>query len=255
MASAIMPWLLSGGTLTLHQPFDPPIFEKQTQDDGCDVLVAPAPLILQDAFLDGPTSLRHLIGVWRTPELAARSILWTRGDIAMTDVLLFGEIGLLAARRLADGAPAPLPSTTCDARRSRGTASEIALTPHDTLGLRGAMVPHAAYYVNQSGDPLACDHVDTGYGVQRNTVTGTVEIVSAPSGLVNVGGYRFRASDLDEWAQRLAPDVTLGFVPDPLNGSRLVGRAHNNTRAAAALSELGLNPLMVAAFRDRNSTL
>jgi hypothetical protein len=40
-------------------------------------------------------------------------------------------------------------------------------------------------------------------------------------------------------------------LPDRLSGYRLAGRAQDNTRAREALSELGLNPLMVEAFRDR----
>ena len=40
-------------------------------------------------------------------------------------------------------------------------------------------------------------------------------------------------------------------VPVELLFNRLAGRAHDNTRAREALSELGLNPLMVEAFRDR----
>jgi hypothetical protein len=36
-----------------------------------------------------------------------------------------------------------------------------------------------------------------------------------------------------------------------LSGHRLAGRAHDNARAREALAELGLNPLMVEAFRDR----
>jgi hypothetical protein len=38
-----------------------------------------------------------------------------------------------------------------------------------------------------------------------------------------------------------------------LSGYRLAGRAQDNVRARDALAQLGLNPLMVEAFRDRNS--
>jgi hypothetical protein len=43
----------------------------------------------------------------------------------------------------------------------------------------------------------------------------------------------------------------LTALPDRLCGHRLAGRANNNARARGALAELGLNPLMVEAFRDR----
>src|SRR3954465_2847371 len=44
MASALVPWLLSGGTLVLHHPFDGDLLERQVNDQACTVLVAPAPL-------------------------------------------------------------------------------------------------------------------------------------------------------------------------------------------------------------------
>jgi hypothetical protein len=45
----------------------------------------------------------------------------------------------------------------------------------------------------------------------------------------------------------------LTALPDRLSGHRLAGRAQDNARARDALTELGLNPLMVEAFRDRNN--
>jgi len=45
----------------------------------------------------------------------------------------------------------------------------------------------------------------------------------------------------------------LTALPDRLSGHRLAGRAQDSARAREALSELGLNPLMVEAFRDRSS--
>ena len=47
----------------------------------------------------------------------------------------------------------------------------------------------------------------------------------------------------------------LTALPDRLSGHRLAGRAQDNARARDALAELGLNPLMVEAFRDRTECL
>jgi hypothetical protein len=76
-------------------------------------------------------------------------------------------------------------------------------------------------------------------------------ITAPPAGVMAVGGYRFLADDLNEWAKRLGPNTMLTALPDRLSGYRLAGRATNNARARDALTELGLNPLMVEAFRDR----
>ena len=65
-----------------------------------------------------------------------------------------------------------------------------------------------------------------------------------------VGGYRFLSQDLQEWARRLGQGALLTALPDRMSGHRLAGRAQDNARARAALTELGLNPLMVEAFRD-----
>jgi hypothetical protein len=51
----------------------------------------------------------------------------------------------------------------------------------------------------------------------------------------------------------LGQGALLTALPDRLSGYRLAGRAQDNARARDALAQLGLNPLMVEAFRDRNS--
>ena len=52
---------------------------------------------------------------------------------------------------------------------------------------------------------------------------------------------------------RLGQGALLTALPDRLSGHRLAGRALDNARARDALTELGLNPLMVEAFRDRSN--
>ena len=68
-----------------------------------------------------------------------------------------------------------------------------------------------------------------------------------------VGGYRFLSQDLQQWAKRLGAGALLTALPDRLSGHGLAGRAQDNARAREALAELGLNPLMVEAFRDRTN--
>jgi hypothetical protein len=48
--------------------------------------------------------------------------------------------------------------------------------------------------------------------------------------------------------RRLGQGALLTALPDRLSGHRLAGRALDNARARDALTELGLNPLMVEAF-------
>ncbi|MEA2864048.1 MAG: hypothetical protein QOC84_2004, partial [Bradyrhizobium sp.] len=47
LASSVVLWLLSGGTLALHHPFDGDVLEQQLKEHSCDALIAPAPLALR----------------------------------------------------------------------------------------------------------------------------------------------------------------------------------------------------------------
>jgi len=58
LTSSLLVWLLSGGTLALHHPFDGDVLEQQINDNSCDTLVAPAQLALRLAEID--LSLIHI---------------------------------------------------------------------------------------------------------------------------------------------------------------------------------------------------
>jgi acyl-CoA synthetase (AMP-forming)/AMP-acid ligase II len=262
LASSLLVWLLSGGTLSLHHPFESEVLERQINDNSCNTLMAPASMALRLAELDLPSrlpTLRHVIGLWRTPEQVSSSAQWKSEAARFTDVYLFGEAGLFGARRAADGVPVPImPGPHGAPRDVPGTpmAGETVLTAKGTLGLRGPMVPVAAYAPPpppsdslQSRPQL--DYVDTGYAARLDRSSGAICITSPPSGIVSVGGYRFLSHDLQEWAKRLGQGALLTALPDRLCGYRLAGRAQDNARGREALSQLGLNPLMVEAFRDR----
>ena len=84
-------------------------------------------------------ALRHVIGLWRAPEQVASSAEWPDKQVELTDVYLFGEAGLFAARRTDDGAPDPILPGPQRAPRDAEDASitgEILLTPKATLALR-----------------------------------------------------------------------------------------------------------------------
>ncbi|HVX78161.1 MAG TPA: class I adenylate-forming enzyme family protein [Bradyrhizobium sp.] len=261
VTSSLLLWLLSGGTLALHHPFDGEALDHQLGEDGCDVLVAPAQLALRLAEAELPSrrpKLRHVIALWRAPEQITSSPTWTVPDVALTDVYLFGEAGLFGAQRGADGAPAPiLPGPHGAPRNLPGSsiAGETLITPKGTLGLRGPMVSVAPYAppapLSETAATPSLDYVDTGYAARLDRATGALCITAPPTGIMAVGGYRFLSQDLQEWAKRLGQGALLTALPDRLSGYRLAGRAQDNARARDALSGLGLNPLMVEAFRDR----
>ncbi len=263
LTSSLVIWLLSGGTLALHHPFDDDVLEQQIVEHSCDTLVAPAQLALRLGEIDMAArlpTLRTLIGLWRAPEQVASSPPWTQPQVTLTDVYLFGEAGLFAAHRTAaDGAPAAVrPGPHSAPREVPGSsiAGDIFLTPRGTLALRGPMVSVAPYAPPPPpSDSLIAhpprDFVDTDYAARIDRATGAICITAPPTGIMAVGGYRFLSGDLQEWARRLGQGALLTALPDRLSGHRLAGRAQDNGRAREALAELGLNPLMVEAFRDR----
>jgi AMP-binding enzyme len=262
LTSSLALWLLSGGTLALHHPFDSDVLEQQINGHSCDTLIAPAQLALRLSEIDLPArlpGLRHVIGLWRAPEQVASSPVWNAEQATLMDVYLFGEAGLFGVRRTANGAPAPvMPGPHGAPREASGSsiAGEIFLTPQGTLGLRGPMVTPAAYAPPPPlGDSLVAepprDFVDTGYAARIDRSTGAICITAPPSGIMAVGGYRFLSQELQEWTRRLGQGALLTALPDRLSGHRLAGRAQDNARAREALTQLGLNPLMVEAFRDR----
>jgi len=265
LASSLVAWLLAGGTLALHHPFDGEVLEQQINDDGCDTLVAPAPLVMRLAEIEMAArlpTLRRVIGLWRAPEQIASSAPWTVPQATLTDVYLFGEAGLFGARRAADGTPAAiLPGPHGAPRDIPGSsiAGETLITPHGTLALRGPMVTVAAYAPALSAGappvtPPPRDYVDTDYAARLDHSTGAICITAPPPGIMAVGGYRFLSQDLQQWTKRLGQGALLTALPDRLSGHRLAGRAQDNARARDALAELGLNPLMVEAFRDRTNS-
>ncbi|MBY0382356.1 MAG: acyl--CoA ligase [Xanthobacteraceae bacterium] len=262
LVSSVVLWLLTGGSLSLHHPFDPACLDEQIRADQCDTLVVPGQLALRMSeaqTIDAQPTLRHVIGLWRTPERVASSTDWGSSPAVLTDVYLFGEMGLFALNRILDGSAAPI--TLGVTRSPEGTnIGELLLTPQGTLALRGPSAALAAYREPPRQEqslltaPAEIDYVDTGYAARRAGTNGTVQLTATPPNIASVGGYRFRNDDLDQWARRLPSGTVLMAVPDQLNGFRIAGRSGENARARGALSELGLNPLMTEAFRQRESS-
>ena len=111
LASSLAVWLLTGGTLALHHPFDSEVLEQQINEQFCDTLIAPAQLALRLGETDMTSrlpTLRNVLGLWRAPEQVASSPIWAAEQAVLTDVYLFGEAGLFGARRGAGGASAAI---------------------------------------------------------------------------------------------------------------------------------------------------
>jgi AMP-binding enzyme len=245
-------WLLRGGTLSLHQPFDGETFAAQCRDEQSDTVVVPGTLLprFAQAGLLGHDELRSVLALWRAPERLATSPFCRRDGVCVADVMTFGKTGLIATRRDAKGAPTPIPV---------GPAAlpqvEPMLTEAGTLALRGAMVPRQPFPpgVASSDAPRpigkANDGVDTGYSC-RAEPDGAITVTGPPAGLVGVGGYPFVLRELQALTADVAPGASFAALPGALAGHRLAGQATDNAAARAAFAARGANALIAGAFRE-----
>jgi hypothetical protein len=264
-AATIVPWLLTGGTLSLHHGFDPEAFAAQGENERCDTMVVPGALVplLQDAGLFEHAALKNVIAVWRAPERLSVSPTWRHPSVRLIDMLAFGEIALLGSCRGAAGRPEPLPAY--EMRVPRGGSggaliAEMARTPTGTLALRGPMVPCQAFPPGTErlhAPRLQADpggFVDTGYSCRIDRANGTLAVTAPPPGVVAIGGYHFLQSELTRLVKRANGGAYVTALPDTLTGHRLAGIAGAPGDVHSRLTELGANPLLAAAFNQRRKS-
>jgi hypothetical protein len=254
LAATLMPWLIAGGTLALHHGFDADSFATQCRTFDAATVVLPGATLAPLAgagLLDG--TAKNVLALWRAPERLALEVAWT-GAATLTDIACFGEVGLLPARRAADGLPVPIPDGGVAA--PRGAAGAVAVvecgrSKAGTLTMRGPMVPAHAF--PPSAEPIVAPDgfADTGFACRLDRDTGTLTVTAPPAGLTAIGGYRFRQNDVDRLVTEAAMDASVVAIPDALLGQRLAGNSSDRARTSVELQVRGVNPLIAGAFRTR----
>jgi hypothetical protein len=260
LATSVLPWLMLGGTLALHHPFDGRAFAAQCQATRCDTVIVPGPLLHR--FLDerhfGGHKKKSIVGLWRAPERLPRATAWCAADTPVIDVQAFGEIGLIAARRGDDGKPTAIAFGAIAAPHGAKGATivgEVQSTVRGTVALRGPMVPRSAFPAGTERAALprlaiaADGFVDTGYPCWSGR--DTLAVTGPRPGLASVGGYHLPLRAMEDAVLQVHAGGTLAALPDALCGYRLAGSAVDRAAVATALGELGMQPLLVDAFRDR----
>lgn len=262
---SLVPWLLSGGTLVLHASFASAVLAGQFRDHQIELAILPGPLLprlVEAGILAAPHRIKTLLSVWRAPERLQDAPLWDSRETDLVDVSVFGEIGLIAARRGADGRPAHLPAGAVNAPRGAAAAiavCEILRSDGGTLGMRGAMVPRHPFppgaVRKQRGKENSADDgtADTGFFCRIDPVSRAIVVTGPPVGIANVGGYRFSLNDLQQVVRGIDAAATIAALPDALAGQRLAGSAKDSAALRQKLDALGVNPLIVRAFRERVS--
>lgn len=250
IALTVVPWLLAGGALVLHQDCDAAVLATQAAELKDATLVLPGPAVapLSEAGTIGET-VRNVVSLWRAPERMAKAETWC-GKGGLVDVAAFGEIGLIAAPRDANGMPSAIPHGVVAS--PRGTAEavnliETARSKAGTLLLRGPMVPAPAYPSGDTPDTEASGFVDTGYACRVDG--GALTLTRPPTDIATIGFYRFPRRQLEALASH--SQATIMTVPDALLGERLVGDAPDREAMHADLQAGGVNPLLSEAFLPR----
>jgi hypothetical protein len=259
LASTIVPWLLTGGTLVLHHPFAPSVFATQCAEEQCTVAVLPGGMAMRLAGggLIAP-HLHSVLAIWRAPERLAASADWT-GSATLVDVPVFGEIGLLPSRRGADGKPGAFATGRLVLPRGAPQGMHVLTvtrTAGGTLALSGPMVPHAPFPpgADRGSTPrlkIADGSIDTSYPCRIDRETGLLTVDAPPAGMVSVGGYRFALRAAQDLIAGIEDGSTLAALPDLLAGHRLAGAGADREAICDALLAHGANPLLVAAFRRK----
>ncbi len=245
LALTLVPWLIGGGTLTLHHGFDAISFAEQAREPH-DAVVLPGAALAPLAAAGVLDTAKSVLALWRAPERMAAAPPW-QGRPSLIDVASFGEIGLIAARRPAGGIPAPLGLR----RAAREQAIETARSAAGTLLLRGPMVPAQAFPLGAKMPLAPGDFFDTGQPCRFAADARSLIVTGALPGTAAVGGYRFVTRELDALAERLEADATLAALPHELTGERLAGHALDRAEVVDELRRRGVNPLIVGAFRQQ----
>jgi hypothetical protein len=255
----LLPWLLGGGTLALHHPFDPDILIRQRQDYQCSAVVLPGPVAfaLPETGIFAGDEPISVIAAWRSPEELVESAVWPQGNSEFVDISIFGETAIVPVRRGSDGEPGPIPLGRLTVPRDKMdglVVAELARTDTGTLAVRGSMVPNNSFPPGIERSDLPHFKigpeglVDTGYSCRADAAAQEIVVTSAPTGIASVGGYRFGLRHLQEAVDRIGGGATLAALPDPLLGQVLIGNAPDRAVMRTALKEAGANPIAVGAF-------
>jgi hypothetical protein len=262
LSSALLPWLLLGGTLSLHGPFDAAAFAAQCAQEQCSAAVLPGPVavtLAETGLLRNIDRLQSIVALWRSPERLLGSAASHGTGTNLIDVQVFGEVAVVAARRALNGRPVPIWSGPIVAPRGLPgavTVGEITRTELGTIAFRGPMVAPTSFPAGADRDGLphlkAIDggFVDTGYTCRLDTDGKSLIVTGPPAGVVNLGAYRFSWRALQDAVVQADPSATIDALPDALTGHRLLGSAADPAAARTRLTSRGHSPLVADAFRE-----
>lgn len=259
LSLTLLPWLLGGGTLSLHHAFDAQAFAAQAREHDGGTVVLPGPALRPLTKANSQCRPASIVALWRAPERLAAETRWN-GAATLVDVASFGETGLIAAARGDDRMPAPIAAGMTGAPRGSAGATMVVETmrsPAGTLVLRGPMVP-AAFL--PSADAGAESHptaenlgfADTGYPCRFDRDSSIFVVTAPPGGVTSIGGYRLHQVAVDAAVAGIDSAATIVALPDAVLGQRLAGSAEARDAVITAAQARGFNALIGTAFVPRD---
>jgi hypothetical protein len=240
LSSAFVPWLLSGGVLTLLADVperDAIAFDKNTHLVAPVGALQPLSAIMPSAIASA--SAVHFAGVnARTafPALNARTLV---------DITAFGEFCTISLPRRERTMPAPLILGEIHAGDTGAASPVIVETSLDNgrILVRGAMVPK-----DTLGDQ---PWLDTRFTVNAGDVGPLYPV--APAEQITIGALRFDLPDLERRIRAAALVADVRVISDKVLGNRLVISSERPEETTRALLEAGLPRIVAAAVQKADS--
>jgi hypothetical protein len=148
LATAVVPWLLTGGALTLHHPFNPERLADQLESDAVDTVVIPGAILnhmLADFRMQKWAQQHTVLALCRPP---AQPAVTVERAHRIVDVTALGEWAIVPMLRgPAHNATALTPGAWTPSNAAVGTPAlvQIGKTLHQTVAVGGAMTPRAPF--------------------------------------------------------------------------------------------------------------
>ncbi len=236
LTTALVPWLLSGGTLTLLGDMPPKgakIFDDRTHVIGM-VNLIPSLAARAECTLASVYAV-HFSGT------SAKTSFPALNANTVVDVVVIGEAAAIAMPRRVRAAVAAIPLGAIRAGNTGEAAPVILETSVENglLRLRGAMVPKDTLGHGQ--------WLETAFGTHPSGDGGLY--VTAPGEMIAIGGLRFDLFDLERRVRGSSLIAEIAAQDDPLLGSRLVISCDRPEETSQALLAAGLPRVIAASVR------
>jgi hypothetical protein len=235
LATALVPWLMAGGTLHLGDP------------------LAHRLPIRPDERIHVAATARLIPALCATLRVPIRSALALHCDGAageadlgnvpaerIVDVHAIGENAVIAAQRLTRTQPQPVPLGALRARKDAGESPvvlETAVASDTSILLRGPMLPLAA-------DGRA-GWINSGF--TAGSVSPSSFLINPPEAIIAIGGLSYGIADLERRIVEAVADARVAMVADPALGSRVVIWSADPAIARQALLDAGLPRIIASA--------